>query len=381
MHVLYCYWGEHPAPAMTKALQEAGHCVTKYPFVSKNYNHDDTFTENLTNVLESKSYDFLFSFDFFPLISQVASNLQIPYLSWIYDMPHTTLYAPQAYSAFNHIFLFDRSFMLQLQQQNHKAHFYYLPLAGVINPSACATDSGMHTVSFIGSLYEKCLYHQISYLPDSLRGYLDGFFTAQAGNYFFHLTDEILTPEIYQQLKKWVTLELSESYRASERDLYMDLLDKKVTNLDRTLLLNACSNHFPLSFYSGSPKSFLPLAHHLGYADYETQMPSIFHGSKINLNFTLRSIRSGIPLRCMDIMGSGGFLLSAYQPELAELFCDGEEMALFFNEADMLDKIAYYVSHEKKRSEIARNGLHKIQTLYTYSHQADTMLRAAFPGS
>lgn len=378
MQILYCYWGEHPANDMIQAFRELGHNITQFPFQVKDYSKDPAFSGALTKALSAGSFDCLFSFDFFPLISEVAHNLQIPYLSWIYDMPHTTLFSPQAYSDINYVFLFDRSFMEQLKSLNDQAHFYYLPLAVNTKRVLSYPCNISHKVSFVGSLYEKCLYNQIHYLPDNLKGYLEGFFTAQTANYLFHLTDEIMTDSIYQQLKKWVSLELSNSYRVSDRSLYLDLLEKKVTNLDRTVLLKACSENFPLSFYSGSPKSALPKADYLGFADYETEMPVIFRGSKINLNFTLRSIQTGIPLRCMDIMGCGGFLMSSYQPELDELFVDGEEMVLFFTKEDMMDKISFYLSHEKERVEIAHNGLSKIQSLYTYTVQTDCMLKAVF---
>lgn len=50
-----------------------------------------------------------------------------------------------------------------------------------------------------------------------------------------------------------------------------------------------------------------------GILDYYNNMPVVFCNSKINLNISLRTIRNGIPLRAMDIMGAGGFLISNYQ--------------------------------------------------------------------
>ena len=38
----------------------------------------------------------------------------------------------------------------------------------------------------------------------------------------------------------------------------------------------------------------------------------MFANSKVNLNITLRNIKTGIPLRALDIMGAGGFLLTNY---------------------------------------------------------------------
>lgn len=96
-------------------------------------------------------------------------------------------------------------------------------------------------------------------------------------------------------------------------------------------------------------------------------MPFIFHQSKINLNITLRSILSGIPLRCLDIMGAGGFLLSNYQPELAEYFENGKEMVMYESQYDLLNKIDYYLSHEEEREEIARCGRIKIEKEFSYS--------------
>ena len=96
-----------------------------------------------------------------------------------------------------------------------------------------------------------------------------------------------------------------------------------------------------------------------GYVNYLTEMPDVFHRSRINLNITLRSIQTGIPLRCLDIMGAGGFLMSNYQPELAQLFENGREMAMYESKEDLLDKVNYCLTHEEERKEIAYLGREK----------------------
>ena len=107
-------------------------------------------------------------------------------------------------------------------------------------------------------------------------------------------------------------------------------------------------------------------------------MPSVFYHSKINLNFSLRSITSGIPLRCMDILGANGFLLSNYQPELAEFFSPNEDFVFFESEYDLISKIEYYLSHEKERTEIAYNGWRKIQTNFSYEQQLQILISKVF---
>ena len=101
---------------------------------------------------------------------------------------------------------------------------------------------------------------------------------------------------------------------------------------------------------------------------------SIFRESKINLNITLRSIQSGIPLRALDIMGAGGFLISNYQPELAEQFEDGKELVLYGGLDELLDKVMYYLSHERERQEIAYSGFQKVHKSFSYETQVRKMM-------
>ena len=105
-----------------------------------------------------------------------------------------------------------------------------------------------------------------------------------------------------------------------------------------------------------------------------TEMPRVFRDSRINLNISLRSIRSGIPLRALDIMGAGGFLMSNYQPELAEYFEDGKELAMYGSAQELIDKTAYYLSHEEERRQIAKAGFGKVQELFSYEVRVTQML-------
>ena len=95
-------------------------------------------------------------------------------------------------------------------------------------------------------------------------------------------------------------------------------------------------------------------------------MPLVFSQSKINLNISLKTIKTGIPLRVADVMGCGGFVLSNYQQELEEYFVIGEECVVYENLQDMFLKAQYYLEHEEERKRIAMqdwNGLNGILRL------------------
>lgn len=111
-----------------------------------------------------------------------------------------------------------------------------------------------------------------------------------------------------------------------------------------------------------------------GTVDYMNEMPLVFSLSKINVNITIRSITSGISLRCMDILGAGGLLFSNYQPELEEYFVPEREWISFQEEEEMLDKAAFYLRHDELREKIAENGYQKVKREFTYDKALDKML-------
>lgn len=111
-----------------------------------------------------------------------------------------------------------------------------------------------------------------------------------------------------------------------------------------------------------------------GTVDPYTEAPLVFHRSKINLNISLRSIKSGIPLRAFEIMGSGGFLLSNYQADFFEDFTPGVDFDYYESKEDLLQKIDYYLTHEEERAAIAKNGHDKVARGHTYRDRVREML-------
>ena len=90
------------------------------------------------------------------------------------------------------------------------------------------------------------------------------------------------------------------------------ILCKKMANIERTQILKRLSEIYQVKLYTKNPTPELPNVINMGSVDYYDMMPYVFKCSDINLNITLRSIKTGIPLRAMDIMGAGGFLMSNY---------------------------------------------------------------------
>lgn len=151
-------------------------------------------------------------------------------------------------------------------------------------------------------------------------------------------------------------------------------LAQKVTSIERNHILRALAKVTPVTIYSEDSIKETGMIE-LGCVDYMTEMPLAFRYSKINLNITLKCIRSGVPLRVFDILGAGGFCITNYQPELGELFTIGEDLIVYEGEEDLKQKIVYYLENEKERKKIAQHGYETVKKQHSMQDRMKKMLQ------
>ncbi len=383
MKILYYYWGENSAKDITDTFSELGHHVTIFKFPLANYLADDRFSQALSSELEKKGYDFIFTFNYFPVVSDTAEKHSIKYACWVYDCPHFTLFSKSVSNSCNYIFLFDQNMVSQTLAAGAK-NVFHLPLAAHttrigrqlnLSPeSPQKPEKYLNEISFIGSLYENNMYDKIHFLPEELIGYLDGIMCMQKQLWGIDLITSMMDKKLTSALSDYIKLERDQNMPDMDRLIFADMLQTKITSDERITAINLLTEFFPVALYSGSERSLCPKADYRGYISYNDAMPYVFFQSKINLNITLRSIASGIPLRAIDILSCGGFLLSNFQPELAENFEAGTDYIYYEDFEDMLRKADYYLKHEREREEIARNGYVKICQNLTYTKQIEKLI-------
>lgn len=137
------------------------------------------------------------------------------------------------------------------------------------------------------------------------------------------------------------------------------------------------SDRCNVNVYSNDTDGRLEKASFCGYVDYYDKMPAVFRSSKINLNISLCTIQTGIPLRVLDIMACGGFVLTNMQPELMEYFIPGEDVAVYEDMKDMIAKVQFYLEHEELRKRIAHNGYLKVCEMFRFDDRIKYMLEIA----
>ena len=90
---------------------------------------------------------------------------------------------------------------------------------------------------------------------------------------------------------------------------------------------------------------------------------------KDNFKFLLGNQREQIKGRNFEIPGCGGFLLTGDADNLSDYYKDGEEIVIFKNDQDMIEKIKYYLAHEDKRKKIANAGHKRTLKDHTYEER------------
>lgn len=318
----------------------------------------------------------VFTFNFTPQLAMSCKSLELWYVCWVWDCPHTPLWSKWAKGTRCCIFVFDYQQYQRLRQRGVSQSFY-LPLCtdtkkfeAAISDGGAGAERYGADVSFVGNLYNDAahsLFDQISYIPPYAKGYLEALMEVQQKIWGEDLLWEGVNDRALELLKKYVKWDLGENYENGVYEaLLVNMLGQKVTQMERMKACSYLARHYPFALYTDSDTSFDPLIDNRGHVDYTSEMPLVFHHSKINIHITLRGITSGMSLRVLDVLACGGFLLTNYQRETAEYFENGRELVMYTDFQDLYQKISYYLEHEEERKAIAHAGYVKVREMFTY---------------
>lgn len=381
MKILLIEWASFGNADIKDAFAKEGHQVVSFPFSNKDARRDAEIEAGLTEKLRETAPDAVFSFNYFPLVSNVCKREGLPYISWIYDSPYVMLYSYTAINPSNTIYVFDRALCREFNDAGIKT-VRYLPMAANterldrLTPLTAPDRPYLYDVSFVGSLYTEShnFFDRMKNLSPYAKGYLEGLMQAQIHVQGYNFIQESLSP-IMEELYQALPMDPNPDGVETREYLYAQyVVNRKLTGLERLRLLTAVTRTYTLDLFTLDPAFSLPNLRNHGTTDNYTEMPLVFKQSRINLNISLRSIKSGIPLRAFDIMGSGGFLLSNYQEDFLENFTPGVDFEYYESEEDLLRKIDYYLTHEEERIAIAKNGHDKVAAAHTYRDRVREML-------
>ena len=385
MNVLFIDWGCFGKADAIFTLEQMGYKLTMFSHKDYQERISQEFSQAFDDAMKEKTYKFCFSFNFYPVVAESCKKHELPYISLIYDSPYVPLYSYTIIYPTNHVFMFDRQEYLKFCNMGiTTVHYITLPVNATIIDFLAKKEFDRQkctcAISFVGSLYNEDhnFYDRLTQINDYTKGYLDAIMEAQLKIYGYNFLEEVLTGKVLQELLR-VSPYNNDRYGVETLPyIYANYyLGRKITFLERTRLLTSIGEHFPdkLKLFTLNKEFEIPHVQNMGAVDYYSEMPYIFANSKINLNITLKSIQSGIPLRAMDIMGAGGFLLTNFQADFLDYFIPDQDFVYFSDHEDLLNKIEYYLSHDKERKEIAQNGHQKVKENHSFEKCFQEMLQ------
>ena len=327
--------------------------------------------------------ELVISQDFSAVVAEACHQKQRLYAAWVYDSPAVNLFSYTLINDCNYVFLFDSADYELFASQGIKTVFY-LPLASAvarydrIDMGNLEESRFMSAVSFVGRMYsaKANYYDQIEpKLSEYARGYLQGLMRAQMEIDGVNIIENALTKDVLYEMVDILGLEPNYDGVESLEYLYGNyVINRKITATERREIISMLGTKFPVNLFTDDTSLCFDGVTNKGKVDYYDEMPLVFKASDINLNITLRSIKKGIPLRNLDIMGCGGFLLTNYQEDMLRFFEPGVDFVYYESREDMLAKVQYYLEHENERRAIAQSGYEKVKAQHTYEHRLKAII-------
>lgn len=384
MKILYVY-GSSTATNIVEALKKLKYDVVEYPEIQDTSEMEETKINQVVDYIKEYEITHLMSIHLIYSIAVAAYWAGIKYVPVIWDAPYLKPYSVMGrldniwYSVFDKL-------DAERMRQGGCPHVLYQPLSvnedrlAVWEKESLAKVKYSNDISFIGNLYDKNDYDRcLGLIPENIQAYFRSIFEEAAFKWdgvnrvYGQTTKEILD---------YISLMNPEFKLGNPFDIedvrYFEVayLIRKLANIERICVLNMLAERHEVYLYTNSrvDKALLPWVHIEPPVVTGEATSIIYVGSKINLNISLKGIEGGTPQRIMDIMGAGGFVLTNYCEETAEIFKEDTEIVMFRTPEELLEKVDYYLTHDAEREQIARAGHDKVLNCYTYGKKMKQLL-------
>ena len=386
MKLLIYEWEAFTNRDLYQALKEDGidFRIARIPFKPRIVEQQEQFKEKLEEIFDKDPCDAIFTINFFDCVAEVCHQKNVMYIAWTYDSPAMGGRINSFFLPNNRVFMFD-SGEVKKSTKAGIPNLYYLDLAVDVKRynrfKVTPLERLKYTseISFVGQLYENLMQEILGCLTPYAASYLSALVDIQMRHYNVNMIEPLVTqrlidfvdsPLLREKMKPFLE-ERGMTSGVIRKEAMTDVLLTRVTNRERILLLALLSKYHQVKLFSMDRHQVLENVTFGGRVDYYSEMPKVFKCSKINLNITKRGIEKGIPLRCLDIMGCHGFLMTNYQEDLLNYLEDGKDMVIYYGMEDALEKADFYLKNPKIREQITGNGYKKVKEYFNYHRQLE----------
>jgi spore maturation protein CgeB len=363
-------------PEVMRAFRRLGHEVHLALFDKRRDQGEEVLRQLLADVRDF-SPDLVFTinhlgFDREGLLLDALHRLRVPSVSWYVDSPAIilSLYdGPQSDLAF--IFVWDPTYIPEVRSLGFERVF---PLPLATDPEIFSPEraGGMRPqeVSFVGNSLVGSVLKKLERLPDS-----------QNFQELFDRLSQAFKPQPFRNLESLLI-----SAGMEKNPLIRGLDRQGLSDLEAALLWRAT-----LEYRLGCVRELLPFKPVI-YGDtgwrellgngvalrpevnYYDELPQVYHATAINFNATSLQMKAAVNQRVFDAPAAGGFVLTDFREQLAELFEVGEEVACFGDPGEISDLVHYYLRHPEVREAMTVKARSRVLAEHTYRHRVAAML-------
>lgn len=373
MKILLFEWNAFMQRDLEEALSGFPVEVKYLSYEFEDWNQDEFFYDRFSKMLKNENYDVVFSLNFFPVVSEVCNVCNIMYISWVYDSPMHIRRTESLMNSCNRIFVFDRGQCESLIKKGVK-NVYHMPLA--VNSSRLermdlSDNSGLFDgeISFVGRIYKTDFDYLKDPLDEEYQHCLEDIVSLQRKTWKKFIIDEMIDDKFIEALNKRYDVVFGRKDYNVKKEELVYAMATHVTRLERLDVLKSLSAKYDTKIYTYDDTNMIQGIDNRGSVKYYSQMPKVFANSKINLNISLAIIKTGIPLRVLDVLGTGGFLITNYKEEIEENFINGKEVIIYKSIEELEEQVNYYIHHENERRKIAIQGHEKVKKAFQFHDQ------------
>lgn len=353
-NILVYRWDYDRESAIVSNLAALGRRCIEYRERYADLHMDTVFVTHFINCIREKHVQMVFSCNYIPLLATACEMLQIPYVTWISNVEGHMLRSKTILHPHNYLFCFDRVYSERLTDLGCR-HVYHCPLAvdmevldDVARQEKRGADDHAADISLIcGSDEERAESSGTEGLSDYMTGYIAGVEEAQIRVYGYNFVEKMLDETVARDIQREAGIELGDMFFDDPKSIVAELVNKEITQKEYQRVTEKLSGRYRLDLFTGAQ-----------YRGAERK-------NRINLIIIPKNVQSGIPQSVLDILACGGFCLTNYQQEIAEIFEDGAELVMYTDMEDLAQKVDWYLQNETERAAIARAGCIKVREQFS----------------
>jgi spore maturation protein CgeB len=113
---------------------------------------------------------------------------------------------------------------------------------------------------------------------------------------------------------------------------------------------------------------------YMGRADHHEELTRIYSSGAIHVDVNRLCQPNVVSLRVFEVLACGGFLLAEHTDEFEGLFAVGVELETYRTQAELHEKVRYFLAHPDEARAIATLGRAAVLERHTVAHRVRTML-------